>query len=305
MSLAYYTLGLIGYPLDHSLSPRLHAAALRACKLSGEYRLVPVNPSEHAEEKLQALLEEVRQGHLQGLNVTIPHKQAVLPFLDRLSRTAQGVRAVNTIYCRDGKLVGENTDAAGFTADLSRNFPPRIHREKGGADLLQDGTIPPETALVLGAGGSARAVVYALCQAGWCIIVAARRVEQARDLAVAFSTENHLVSGMELSHSAFQEAFLRHNIRLIVNTTPLGMSPYRDASPWPAELAFPPHAFIYDLVYNPPETILLRQARLAGSEAVNGLGMLLEQAALSFELWTGIRPPLGVLQAALQDGKQV
>ena len=305
MSPACYTLGLIGYPLNHSLSPLLHAATLRLYGLSGEYRLVPVNTSEHADEKLQALLEEVRQGRLQGLNVTIPYKQTILPFMDRLSPTAQGVGAVNTIYFRNGELVGENTDAAGFSADLSKNFSPFIHRERGGASLLQDDTLPPKTALVLGAGGSARAVVYALCQAGWRLIVAARRVEQARELAAAFSTEKHLVSGVELSHPALQDVILRHNIRLVVNATPLGMHPYQDASPWPTGLAFPPHAFIYDLVYNPTETILLQQARLAGLEAINGLGMLLEQAALSFELWTGIRPPLEVLYAALQEGKQI
>jgi shikimate dehydrogenase len=103
---AWFVFGLVGFPLSHSLSPRLHSAALNFCGLQGEYRLIPIDPSDPVEAKLKILLDELREGRLQGLNVTIPYKQAVLPLLDRLTPSAQGVRAVNTIYHRDGELVG-------------------------------------------------------------------------------------------------------------------------------------------------------------------------------------------------------
>jgi len=234
------------------------------------------------------------------LNVTIPHKQSVLPFMDHLSPTAQAVRAVNTIFCRDGELVGENTDVGGFLADLAKKISP-LTSGKGIKDVerLQGDRQSPKEALVLGAGGSARAVVYALCQAGWRVIIAARRLEQARELAAAFSEQNHLVSGRELSRSSLKELVSQQDVRLILNATPLGMYPDQEASPWPADLSFPGQAFVYDLVYNPPETRLIKQARQAGIEAVNGLGMLLEQAVLSFELWTGVRPEVEVLRKVL------
>jgi shikimate dehydrogenase len=301
---AYFALGLVGYPLGHSLSPLLHTAALKACGLQGEYRLYPVTPSGGELETLRSLLDEVRRGRLQGLNVTIPHKQAVLPFLDHLSPTAQGVGAVNTIFYRDGRLVGENTDVAGFWADLAKNFPSPTGSGVSGEGPAGGGRgdhgdqLPPE-ALVLGAGGSARAVVYSLSQAGWSVVVAARRLEQVRELVKTFSVLKYPVSERELSQASLADLISGHEIRLIVNTTPLGMRTYLDASPWPAGLAFPERAFVYDLVYNPPQTVFMHQARLAGLGATNGLGMLLEQAVLSFELWTGVRPSIDILRKAL------
>ena len=299
MPQAYFALGLVGYPLGHSLSPLLHTAALKACGLQGEYRLYPVTPSGGGVETLRCLLDEVRRGELQGLNVTIPHKQAVLPFLDHLSPTAQGVGAVNTIFYRDGRLVGENTDVAGFWADLAKNFPSLTGSGVSGEGPAGGGDQLPPEALVLGAGGSARAVVYSLSQAGWSVVVAARRLEQVRELVKTFSGLKYPVSERELSQASLADLISGHEIRLIVNTTPLGMRTYLDASPWPAGLAFPERAFVYDLVYNPPQTVFMHQARLAGLGATNGLGMLLEQAVLSFELWTGFRPSIDVLRKAL------
>jgi shikimate dehydrogenase len=295
----YFSLGLIGYPLGHSLSPRLHQAALQACGFEGEYRLYPVDPAEEGLETLLGLLHDLRRGSLQGLNVTIPHKQTVLPFMERLSPTAQAVRAVNTIVCQEGELVGENTDVEGFWADLTKKFSVVAHKVYESKRLDPDADLLPREALVLGAGGSARAVVYALCQAGWNVSLAARRVEQAKALAETFAAPGVRLSSWELSHSALSGLFTEIPVRLIVNTTPLGMSEYEEFSPWPVNLDFPGQAFVYDLVYNPAETRLLQQARLAGLEAVNGLGMLVEQALLSFELWTGVRPSVDVLYEAL------
>lgn len=275
-------LGLIGYPLGHSLSPRIHSAAFRACGLVGDYSLFPIRPND--KQGLKDLLARICSGEITGLNVTIPHKQTVIPFLDELTETAGAIGAVNTIYLRKNKLMGDNTDVPGFLAHLKEFLTTGRH-----GDSLD------KNSLVLGAGGSARAVVYALLKDGWNVILAARRIEQAQQLADSFPdyelclTENTL-SNTELS-----------NVTLIVNTTPLGMSPNTDHSPWPGNYPFPQHAAIYDLVYNPGETTLVRDARSKGLSAITGLGMLIEQAALAFELWTGKQVSREILLSAVEE----
>ena len=282
-----YSLGLTGWPLGHSLSPRLHTAALQAFGLEGEYRLYPVEPLPEGAAALGELAEKLRAGLLHGLNVTIPHKQAVLPLLDALSPAAQAVGAANTLLMRDGRLMGENTDVPGFLADLQARFGQHLSPTAGHA-------------LVLGAGGSARAVVYALAKAGWLVSVASRRLEQAQALIAGFQglPANSLEAiGLDL---AAWEWFAQTS--LIINTTPLGMSPNPDASPWPEGLPFPQGAAVYDLVYNPRDTAFVRAARRAGLQAANGLGMLVEQAALSFELWTARPAPREVMYNAVGEG---
>ena len=282
-----FQLGLIGHPLGHSLSPRIHAAALQACGLEGDYALFPIRPED--EQGLQQLLKRVRAGELQGLNVTIPHKQNVMPFLDDLTATAQAVGAVNTIYLRENKLVGDNTDATGFLMDLKkfvdRSTSPSLGEGPG---------VREKSALVLGAGGSARAVVYALATDGWQVMIAARRLEQAQQLTSS-------LSHYQLQITAFSDLQLS-TFNLMVNTTPLGMHPEIDQSPLPEDMTLPPELMVYDLVYNPRETKLVRDARAQGLHAVTGLGMLVEQAALAFELWTGRNPPREKLWAAVENG---
>ena len=270
-------LGLIGHPLGHSLSSKIHTAALKACGLEGEYSLFPIAPEDM--QGLKDLLTRVRGGEIHGLNVTIPHKQNVIPLLDELKPTAQAIGAVNTISMRNGKLVGDNTDAPGFLADL-QNFLTTETRSHG-----------ERKALVLGAGGSARAVVYALVHAGWDVTLSARRPEQAQALASNYHLPIYQFPIPDSQLPTFN---------LLVNTTPLGMAPNVDASPWPEHLAFPKDAAVYDLVYNPRETKLVRDARAQGLPARTGLGMLIEQAALAFEIWTGHRPPREVLFEAVQ-----
>jgi shikimate dehydrogenase len=284
-----FRLGLIGYPLSHSLSPKLHTAALRACGLAGDYSLFPIQPDDS--QSLKDLLSRLRSSELHGLNVTIPHKQNVVPLLDELTPTAKSIGAVNTIYLRDNKLIGDNTDAPGFLTDLKRFLDQR----KSGIGNRESSIVHGPSSIVLGAGGSARAVVYALLHDGWEVTISARRVEQAKELAMSFMNyqvpiTNYELSGMELS-----------NISLIVNTTPLGMTRNSDQSPWPENLPFPPHAAIYDLVYNPRETKLVRDACLQGLPAKTGLGMLIEQAALAFEIWTGHNPPRAVMLNAVDQ----
>ncbi len=289
-----YTLGLTGFPLSHSLSPKLHTAALTAAGLKGGYTLFPVDPIHP--EALAALLERVRSGEIHGLNVTIPHKQSVLPLLDELSETAKAIGAVNTIYAKDGRLIGDNTDAAGFWDDLSPHLTsPIFKNRKWGRHEVS----PPLNSalwnlgeagrgLVLGAGGSARAVVFALQAHGWNVSVAARRIEQAEEIA-----NRHKKNVTATTFSTLPSKFC-----LLINTTPLGMTPNTETCAWEGD--FPPGAFVYDLVYNPPETLLMKRARAAGLQASNGLGMLIEQAALAFELWTGHQADRTAMQESLQ-----
>lgn len=299
---AMHRFGLIGWPVAHSLSPAIHAAALRAAGMAGEYRLYPIPPGRAGERALRRILERLRQGELHGLNVTIPHKRAVLPRMDGLTPAAAAAGAVNTILRREGGLVGENTDIPAFLADL---------RALGASQA--------GTALVLGAGGAARAVVLALLSAGWAVFVAARSPEKAESLAAHFRqasparqvaaawgadspAENPSVTPIALQAGPLGEIAPR--CTLIVNCTPLGMAPQVQASPWPAEAAFPPAAAIYDLVYNPAPTALVRAARQAGLPACNGLGMLVEQAALAFEAWSGAPAGRSAMLAAAREALQ-
>lgn len=277
-----FQLGLTGWPLGHSLSPLLHNAALKALGLNGEYRLYPVE----APNALAELLDDIRQGGLHGLNVTIPHKQAVLPLLDELTPTARAIGAVNTIYCREGRLIGENTDAAGFLADLRRLSMPKSAPARSHA-------------LVLGAGGSAHAVVYALAQSGWQVTIAARRLEQAQRLAQDLQTDSQSIQAARLGNEMYTLA-----VDLIVNTTPLGMTPNVQASIWPADMPFPARAAVYDLVYNPLQTALVTAASAQGLQAISGLGMLVEQAALAFEIWTRHDTPREAMWKAVQPAEE-
>ena len=273
-------LGLIGYPVSHSLSPKIQNAALKASGLEGEYSLYPIAPDDMP--ALKALLERVRSGEMTGFNVTIPHKQNVIPFMDELTPTAQAIGAVNVIYMRGNKLIGDNTDAFGFLKDLHRFISQN-----------QFEIVDQKSAIVLGTGGSARSVVYALLHDGWHVTIAARRFEQAQQLASQF--EGAIPT--ELNAQTFQPA----NFQLIVNSTPLGMTPNVDQSPLPENIALLKNTKIYDLVYNPRETKLVRDARAQGLSATTGLGMLIEQAALGFELWTGHKPPKDVLYTSVVE----
>ncbi len=286
LSTFHYSLGLVGYPLSHSLSPRIHLAALKACGLEGNYSLFPIPPED--KQGLQDLLTRLRTGELHGLNVTIPHKQNVIEFLDELTPTAQAIGAVNTIYLRDNKLIGDNTDAAGFLSDL------KIFMAESPSSSGRRVRVREKSVLVIGAGGSARAVVYALANDSWKVTIAARRLEQAQQLASSFSNYQLRITGFNNLQS------LISGLSLIVNTTPLGMTPNIDSSPLPENLPLPSNAFIYDLVYNPRETKLVRDTRAQGLSATTGLGMLIEQAALSFEIWTGHNPPRETLYQSIE-----
>ena len=314
-----YSFGLLGYPLGHSLSPQIHNAALHALGMRGEYRLYPVPPemwppslngrddgneiAVGGEEKKQFTLDDVlsqmRTGQLHGLNVTIPHKQNVIPLLDELTPAAKTIGAVNTIFLRDEILVGDNTDAPGFWGDLQR----LAESEERRANLQGSGEhsvffLPP-SALVLGSGGGARAVVYALLSHGFHVTISARCEDQTQaeilKSDLSFVSDKIEIICLETDHGSVTT----DHFSLLVNCTPVGMHPHDDECPWPADLPLPENAAVYDLVYNPRETQFAKRAGAAGLPAATGLGMLVEQAALAFERWTGLEAPRKVMRKAV------
>lgn len=277
---------LIGYPLAHSLSPRIHQAAIAALHILGSYRLAAISPQDFPSQ-VQNLLDRLRSNEIQGMNVTIPYKQAVLPYLDRLTRSAQVIGAVNLIYTQNGDLIGDNSDGDGFSKDL---------------DSYNIGS--PGLAYILGAGGSARAVAYALLTQGWDVQIHARRPEQSASLVDHFTkflnpSEGTRLQSIPLDEKSFVN--INQHPQLVVNTTPLGMHPNVNASPWPDKVMMPNHSFIYELIYNPPKTRLIQMALSAGLKTANGIGMLVEQAAISFERWTGKRAPRAAMFASVQE----
>ncbi len=300
--------GLLGYPLGHSVSPAMHNAAFRALGLDGRYDALPTPP-----ERLAETVAGLSAAGYRGVNVTIPHKQAVMPLLNELSDAARAIGAVNTIVVqrfskslsataarndlenRSTVLRGDNTDWLGFLHPLNAV----------GFDLAG------KSALLLGAGGSARAVVYALVQRGLAHLAiwsrtpirAAELAAHAQTLAPSLAIDYWPLDVVNYQWSIVNgQLSMADSPDLIINTTPLGMWPHVDASPWPADLPIPAGALVYDLVYRPERTLFLQQAEAAGCAVQGGLAMLVMQGAAAFELWTGQRPPLAVMMAAARAG---
>jgi len=275
--------GLLGWPISHSFSPAMHNAAAEALGLNWTYVPLPVQSP-----NLAAALAGLPALGFRGVNVTVPHKQNVMPLLDQIEAGAQVIGAVNTISINrithtDGHkwfLTGSNTDWVGFLADLKACKVDVKYRD----------------CLVLGAGGSARAVVYALVQAGARVQVLARRLAQAEQLTIDFREIGVVRPG---SLADLEKCAIDLVAPLIVNSTPLGMTPKVDQSIWPENLPFPKDAFAYDLVYNPKQTRFMQQALANGCRSNNGLGMLIHQGALAFEIWTNQKPDINVMKSAL------
>jgi shikimate dehydrogenase len=291
----YYSLGLIGYPLEHSLSPKLHTAALETTNLKGEYKLYPIPTSEKLDQQLTEILEQVKRGSITGLNVTIPYKTTVISHLEKLTDTANQSGAVNTIFLDKNKLCGDNTDVWGFLKDLDK-FINSLPDEANPRDLMD------RYALVLGAGGAARAVVYGLLETGWKVTIAARNHDKSDEIAHRYNInyKKNVARGIRISLEDINS--LKHPIHLLVNATSAGMWPDVDNSPWIEGRKFPERIIVYDLIYNPGTTRLFKQARNQNLFATTGLGMLVEQAALSFNRWTGKMPSVDKMREAIRTG---
>lgn len=275
------SVGLIGRGLVHSISPEFQQPAFEALGLDIRYEIWDTEESE-----LRALLEILRQPSRLGANVTIPYKEAVLALLDDVEHDALRIGAVNTIVNREGKLTGYNTDNSGFLRAL-----------------YQDGDFVPrgKTVALLGAGGAARAVGFTLLDAGVrSLTVVNRTPERGEALA------SHLRQfGAEVTAVPSQSGEIAGALAgcdLVVNCTSVGLegSGTEGESPLPGRL-IPRQALVCDLVYNPPETALLRLAEEAGARTLGGLPMLVYQGAASFELWTGEPAPVNIMMEAARS----
>ena len=258
---------LIGHPTAHSVSPAMQNAGFRSIGLDWNYELLETPPAELAD-----VVARLRAADCVGANVTIPHKQAVVELLDNVTPRARAIDAVNTIIKKDGKLIGDNTDGYGFSASLrSAHVDPQSKR-----------------VVVLGAGGAARAVTVTLAQAGAeQITILNRTTPRAQALAGFLRASFPNADIRENDETALSDA------QLIVNATPVGMSPHEAESPMRG--AFPAGAVAIDLVYRPLETRFLRQAAEENAQTIGGLGMLVHQGAASFKLWTGRDAPVDLM----------
>jgi len=268
--------GVVGWPIGHSRSPIIHGYWIARHGINGAYDRYGVPP-----EQIAAFFGRFEDHGLVGCNVTIPHKEAAFHACAEVDEVAAALKVVNTIWLEDGRLMGANTDAHGFLANLDQQAP--------GWDR------DPGPALVLGAGGAARAVIWALLSRGFAPVhIVNRTVEKAENLKAFFGTETK-------AHGWHEIAGLLADARVVVNTTSLGMT---GNPPLDIDLsALPETALVTDIVYVPLETGLLAAARARGLATVDGLGMLLHQAVPGFEKWFGVRPVVteDLRQAVLND----
>jgi shikimate dehydrogenase len=261
---------LLGYPVAHSLSPAMQNAALRAAGLNNRYRLLPVPPAE-----LAGKVVELRNPKVVGFNVTIPHKIAIIPMLDKVDWDAAAIGAVNTVVNENGRLVGHNTDCVAAV---------RVLEEASGG-------LAGRRVVCIGAGGAARAVVYGLAPHVAEITILARDETKAESLAGqmrAHSGADFRAGGLDEAAKALRSA------DILVNATPVGMHPNVDSTPVEPS-TFHGGLLVFDLVYNPERTRLLRDAESAGARTVGGLGMLVYQGAEAYRLWTGRKAPMELM----------
>jgi shikimate dehydrogenase len=279
-------LGVFGDPVAHSLSPEMQNAALRACELDAQYARFHIRPNE-----LRSALRLLRRLDFVGVNLTVPHKIAGLAQIDEADESATRAGAVNTIRICDTKLIGSNTDGEGFLRAVRSEFFVDLR------DLR---------VLIIGAGGGTGRAIAWQCALENCerLVLVNRTVEKANALAKRlrpFFTEPRVLGpAARLEAIAWEESAIRMQLAdtdLIVNATPLGMNA-SDPAPIPARL-LAPHHMVFDCVYGPSKTALLRAAEQTGARSANGISMLLHQGALSFSIWFEREPPIEAMRKAL------
>lgn len=266
--------GIIGWPVSHSISPAMHNATFKALGMDWQYDAMAIPP----DIVTYGIKEPMQHGYI-GVNVTSPHKEEVMKLV-KPDEVARAIGAVNTVDFRD--LSGTNTDVDGFINDLKAHQIP----------------IEDQTVIVLGAGGASRAAVYGLWREGATVIVVNRTLERANkmlaDLAISAGIMSR-VNALSLEDASTLPA------SLIVNATSAGMPPNQDLSPWADDVPFPPNITLYDMIYRPAQTKIMTQVEASGGRAINGLGMLVRQGVLCFERWTGVEPPIDVMFEAAQN----
>ncbi len=263
---------LLGYPVEHSFSPAMHNAAFEFLNIDCCYVAFSVRP-----DMLKDAVNGIRALSLVGANVTVPHKENVIPYLDEISDEALFIGAVNTIKNNEGRLIGYNTDGRGFMQSL----------EDEGI-ILKDKRL-----LILGAGGAARAIGYYLCKEASYIYLHDVDEKKANLLSAHLNNLKGNVSAVDKDFVNNKDSLL--NVDVIINATPLGLKP---DDPMPLNMSFVnKNQIICDLIYK--ETPILRHASAMGCKTMNGLGMLLWQGVFAFEIWTGKRPPVEIMRKAL------
>jgi shikimate dehydrogenase len=275
--------GVMGWPVGHSLSPRLHGHWLARYGIDGSYEAIPVEP-----DALPGALDALRSNGFRGVNVTVPHKEAAMALVDSIDVTGQRIGAINTVVVRaDWRLEAVNTDAFGLRENIRAVVPAALEAGFGG-----------RPAVILGAGGAARAAVVALADAGVADIRIVNRTRERADILAALAGECG-ASGASVAWD--DRADTLAGAGLLVNTTTLGMA---GQAPLDIDLAaLPGDAVVNDIVYAPLETGLLAAARARGNPVVDGLGMLLHQARAGFHAWFGVDPEVdGELRAAVLAG---
>ncbi|MFC0557981.1 shikimate dehydrogenase [Halalkalibacter alkalisediminis] len=260
--------GLLGHPVGHSMSPLIHNNAFLKLGIEARYHAFDVKP-----EFVKEAIDGIRALNISGCNVTVPHKIAVMDFLDEINDEALQIGAVNTIVNKDGKLIGYNTDGRGYVKSLLDETEEDI-REK--------------SVLIIGAGGGARGVVTALLRHGVGNIEFTNRTIEKTIPLVKLAKEFHVPSAT-IEKEVAEENLINYDV--IINTTSVGMSPNIHHSPLSLKL-LKTDTIVSDLIYNPLETKLLQEAKERGGKTVNGIGMFVNQAALSFEHWTGVKPDI-------------
>lgn len=264
---------VIGHPIKHSLSPVMHNSAFEHLGLDYSYVAIDIEP-----EGIEHFVRGLRYTNILGVNVTIPHKTAVIPYLDELSEEAKILGAVNTIKITREKLIGYNTDVYGFEKCLE------------GIDVSD------ASALLIGAGGAGKAVAYTLCKLKVKkFYISNRTEEKAKDLIQFMSN----LFNREIEFVPFTQLETLKPLDIIVNATPLGMEGIKEDLEIPSSI-IGKNTIAIDLVYNPPTTKFLKIASSLGAKTLNGIKMLVYQGAASFKIWTGLEPPVDVMEGAIR-----
>jgi len=275
---------IIGYPVDHSLSPTIHNASFRHLGLDYVYVAFNVQP-----EELEGAILGVKSLGIYGLNVTMPHKISVIQYLDKLDDDARRVGSVNTILNLNGKLIGYTTDGI------------------GALNALKYSGVDPsgKKIVILGAGGASRSISFTLAKWAYEIVILNRTLERA--ISLVNDIKRALGAETNIRASQFNDENLRaeiENADILINATSIGMKPKETETPVKREF-LRRDLVVFDIVYDPPETRLLREAKAIGAKTIDGLSMLIHQGAASFEIWTGLKAPIEVMRkAALKKIKE-
>jgi len=268
---------IIGYPVDHSLSPTIHNASFRHLGLDYVYVAFNVQP-----EELEGAILGVKSLGIYGLNVTMPHKISVIQYLDKLDDDARRVGSVNTILNLNGKLIGYTTDGI------------------GALNALKYSGVDPsgKKIVILGAGGASRSISFTLAKWAYEIVILNRTLERA--ISLVNDIKRALGAETNIRASQFNDENLRaeiENADILINATSIGMKPKETETPVKREF-LRRDLVVFDIVYDPPETRLLREAKAIGAKTIDGLSMLIHQGAASFEIWTGLKAPIEVMRKA-------